>query len=246
MARAVDRGFPGRSILELRIVTVEQPTGPWLITFAVPEEARPFLRRLRRVPTGLNIRCRITGMGAANATRALQEEFARERPAAVLTCGFAGGLNPRWPTGTVLWEADANFPISSRWVAAELPGGTFHCAATVAVSVEAKSLLFRETGNDAVEMESGVIRRLCSAAGIPSATVRVISDAADQDLPLDFNRLVDHQMRLRMGLLVWEIAKTPACILRLIRFQRQIAAAADGLAEMLSERMLRKEEHHEV
>ncbi len=245
MAGAVDCRFPGRSILELRIVTVEQPKGPWLITFAVPEEARPFLRRLRKTPVGLNVRCRITGMGAVNAVRALEEELARERPAAVLTCGFAGGLAPRWPTGTVLWEADADFPLSSRWRSAELPRGTFHCAERVAVSGEAKSRLFRETGDDAVEMESGVIRRLCLAAGIPSATVRVISDAADQDLPLDFNRLMDHQMRLRMALLVWEIVKRPVCILRLIRFQRQIAAAAEGLARMLTEEMLRPVEQTE-
>lgn len=234
MAGAFDRGFPGRSILELKTVTAAERLGPWLITFAVPEEARPFLRRLRKAPDGSNIRCRVTGMGSANATRALQEEFARERPAAVLTCGFAGGLDPRWPAGTVLWEADRDFPGSSRWESARLQHGTFHCAERVVVTSAAKRELFRETRHDAVEMESGVIRRLCRAEGIPSATVRVISDAAEENLPLDFNRLMDCEMKLRIGRLVWEVMKLPACIPGLIRFQRQIASAAEGLAEVLT------------
>lgn len=227
-------------------MTAAEPPGAWLITFAVSEEARPFLRRLRKASGGLNIRCRVTGMGSANATRALQEEISRDRPAAVVTCGFAGGLDPRWPTGTVLWDADADFPTSSRWESTKLHRGTFHCAERVVVTAEAKSRLFLETRQDAVEMESGVIRRLCRAEGIVSATVRVISDAANENLPLDFNRIVNQQMKLRLGRLVWELMKSPACILRLIRFQEQIGEAAERLADAVIGTMLLPSEDREV
>src|SRR5688572_18840769 len=62
-------------------------TGDILVTFAVKEEMKFF-------PGGPGIRRYITGMGRDNAENAIAAALEEIHPRLVLTCGFAGGLNP--------------------------------------------------------------------------------------------------------------------------------------------------------
>lgn len=228
------------------------PPGPQrLFLFAVPEEARPFVAKLRADGIAVASRsvdvagrarpawsfdggeARVTGMGRENAARG-SEQALEIRPGMALTCGFAGGLDPALPGGTVVFDADPGFPLVDRLAAAGAVAVRFHCADDVAVTVAEKAALRRSTGADAVEMESSVIRAMCRERGIPSATVRVVSDAADEDLPLDFNALMTPGMDLHFGKLAWRLVRSPGKIPELIRFQKRVARAADRLAEVLS------------
>ena len=83
-------------------------------------------------------------------------------------------------------------------------------------------------------MESGIIRAICKERGIPSATVRVISDAADEDLPLDFNRLMDADARFRYDRLAVALLKSPGRIRALIQMGFRTRRAARELASVLS------------
>ncbi|MCW5558291.1 MAG: hypothetical protein KIT22_10730, partial [Verrucomicrobiae bacterium] len=168
-----------------------------LLFFAVPEEARPFLRRWEQVRgsaaaagrgPGLaawvlesdRIEVHVTGMGSHNAQRTGTAALSGRPVGTLITAGFAGGLNPALPRGTVLYEADPG--ISQRtveeWKAAGAHPGRFVEVSRVAVTPADKERLQMETGADAVEMESSTLRSLARERGIPSATVRVISDAA--------------------------------------------------------------------
>lgn len=175
----------------------------------------------------------LTGMGRRNAHRAASRRFAEPHPARVITAGFAGGLHPHWPRGTVGFAADSAFPGAELLESAGARAATFHESLRVAVTPDDKAILHRQTGADAVEMESATIRALCQERGIPSATVRVISDAASDTLPLDFGALMTPDDRLDFSRLAWALVRSPGKIPELIRFQRQVSEAAKALARVL-------------
>jgi nucleoside phosphorylase len=204
--------------------------GEVLCFFAVREEAKPLVRAIHGKP---GWRTAVTGIGAKKARAGAFQALAQGRPRLALTCGFAGGLNPTLRRGTVLFAADDQFPFASALRAAGAIPGTFFCADRILVTVEEKAASWRETEADAVEMESAVIRSVCREHGVPSATVRVISDAADEDLPLDFNRLSTPDFELSYLRLAGQLAWQPLKVLELVRFQRGLTEAADRLTAVL-------------
>lgn len=205
-------------------------SGAALVCFAVEAEARPFRSWAARQQ---RVQVLVTGMGPVNAQRGIAEALAGNRPSFVLTCGFAGGLDPELKCGDIVFD-EHTCPGVTRFL--KVRGGRkaqFHCAPCIAVTEREKSALRQRTRMDAVEMESGVICAACDAAGIPVAVVRVVSDAAAEDLPLDFNRLVDSGQNLVMRKLLPALAKSPGKIPELVRFGRRTTAAAAKLAETL-------------
>jgi len=245
-----------------------------LLSFALKEESRAF-QKLVVARTDLHVL--LTGIGQRNAERAIRKALAELSPKLVLTCGFAGGLNPELTAGTVVFSTDENltsptnppptppregsrisdagdeFPSregagvgsparrsvenSSVLYSALLTAGArparFHCVESVVITATEKRALRLQTGADAVEMESGVIRAICGLHKIPSATVRVISDDANQDLPLDLNRLMDSNQNLSYAKLTAALMKSPGKIGALLKLQKQTQAAADKLAQVL-------------
>ena len=83
-------------------------------------------------------------------------------------------------------------------------------------------------------MESASIHAVCRERGIPCATVRVISDTAGEDLPLDFNTLSKPDKNLDFGKLFLAVAKSPGKIGALMELQKKTKLAAENLAEVLS------------
>jgi nucleoside phosphorylase len=205
--------------------------GRALVCFAVKEEAGPF-RTWANEREGIEIL--LTGMGKRNAERAIRGAVAKACPDLVLTCGFAGGLRPDLEAGTVLYAVDGENDLESALSAAGARAARFHCADRVASTAEEKRALGKETGADAVDMESEVICAVCRAQGIPSAIVRVVLDSADEDLPLDFNSLMTPDQRMHYGKLAQVLLKSPSKISALRRFQKQSQVAARRLAEVLS------------
>jgi len=220
----------------------------------------------------------LTGIGHQNAAKSICKALTEESTNFVLTCGFAGGLNPELATGTVVFSVDENLtpPINPpptpppegsqssdapepfpSWegsgvgseaqkvatqpellVAALLAAGArpakFCGADRIAATAAEKHGLWQSTGADAVEMESGVIRAICREHKILSATVRVISDAANEDLPLDFNLLMGAEQNLSYAKLALALAGSPWKICALLKLQKQTQAAAEQLAQVLA------------
>jgi nucleoside phosphorylase len=202
-----------------------------LVCFAVKEEARVFQKLAEK---GDSLRVILVGMGKRNAERAIRAALAEGRPALVLTCGFAGGLSPELATGTVVFAADSETGLEPALLAAGAKPARFHCTERVAVTVEEKRALREATGADAAEMESQIICSVCREQKIPSATVRVILDTANEDLPLDFNQLMTPGLKMSYVKLAMALAKSPGKVGALLHLRRQSQAAAEKLGQVLA------------
>jgi len=252
-----------------------------LICFALKEEAAPFRKMAAGTAAAAQaVSILVTGIGRKNAEKSMREFLAGHSggasvpasrspdtpasqarlvrslapPTLVLTCGFAGGLNPDLKPGDVVFET--SFLSSSRRESAQTETGNqlepthvgcyehlaaagakpakFFCADRIATTAAEKNKLRAETGADAVEMESAAIHAICREHGIPCATVRVISDMANEDLPLDFNALAKPDMGLDYGKLTLAIVRSPGKIGALLKLQKQTRFAAERLAEVLA------------
>jgi len=222
-----------------------------LICFALKEEAAPF-RKIAAGKTGITIL--LTGIGRQNAEKSLRESLNSRRsrgdetqikkesetshvvsyePDLVLTCGFAGGLNPDLKLGDIIFETSDETLLVKLLGARAKPSKIF-CADRIATTVAEKKKLRAETGADAVEMESAAIHAVCRERGIPCATVRAISDTASEDLPLDFNALSKPDKNLDFGKLFLAIARSPGKIGALMQLQKKTKFAAERLAAVLA------------
>ena len=206
-----------------------------LICFALKEEAAPFRKMAAgTVAAAQAASILITGIGRRNAEKSVREFLATHSPELVLTCGFAGGLNPDLKLGDVVFELSTlNSQLSTRLSAAGAKPAKIFCADRITTTVAEKKKLRVETGADAVEMESGTIHAVCRERGILCATVRVISDMANEDLPLDFNQLFKPDKSLDFGKLAWAIARSPGKIGALLKLQKRSRFAAEQLASVL-------------
>ena len=206
-----------------------------LICFALKEEAAPFHRVAARHPGVVTL---IVGIGRQNAEKSVRSFLTASAPALVLTCGFAGGLNPELKLGDVIFEpagpAANNQKLTEALLAAGARPAKIYCADRIATTVAEKQALRAATGADAVEMESGAIQAVCAERGLACVTVRVISDTAHEALPLDFNALAKADKSLDFGKLAWAIAKSPGKIGALMQLQKKTKFAAERLADVLA------------
>jgi adenosylhomocysteine nucleosidase len=205
-------------------------SAPVLVCFALEGEAKPFRKRLGNQP---HVHVLVTGMGRANTERAIRATLETLLPARVLTCGIAGGLNPALRTGDVIFETN-DHGLASQLCAAGARAGIIACAPRVVITRAEKNALREQTGADVVEMESGFIQRACLDRQIPCATVRSVSDTAQDDLPLDMNLMCDANQNLSSAKLTFAILKAPQRIPALMRLGKNCSLAASKLADVLA------------
>ena len=214
-----------------------------LTCFALKEEAAPF-QKFAAGKSGIAIL--VVGIGRPNAEKSLRAFLAGHSPTTVLTCGFAGGLNPTLKLGDVVFSTsdgtDAANGMDQAFIgwrkelaAAGARPAKFFCADRIATTAAEKKQLREETSADAVEMESAAIHAVCRERRIPCITVRVISDTAGEDLPLDFNLLARADKSLDFGKLALAVAKSPGKIGALMELRKKTKFAARQLAAVLEQ-----------
>lgn len=200
------------------------------VCFALQEESGPF-RKL----SGEKVPLFFTGIGRVNAEKAAREYLATHSPALMLTCGFAGGLDPTLQIGDVIFETGAmgTHAIRAKLLTAGAKSVKIACVDKIATTAVEKKKLRDETGADALEMESAAVQAVCRERGLPCATIRVISDTANDDLPLDFNEFLTPDKKVDMAKLMMTVAKNPWKMGALMELQRKTKLASQRLGEVL-------------
>ena len=202
-----------------------------LICFALKEEAAPFHKIAAGHPGVITL---IVGIGQQNAEKSIRSFLSNCSPEQVFTCGFAGGLNPNCQLGDVVFDAaTSSQQMAARLTAVGAKPVKFFCADRIATTAMEKWKLCLDTSADVVEMESAAVHAVCAERGIPCVTVRVISDTAHEDLPLDFNALAKPDKSMDFAKLAWAIAKSPWKIAALMKLQKRTKFAAEQLAAVL-------------
>jgi adenosylhomocysteine nucleosidase len=227
-----------------------------LVTFAVEAEFAPW-RKLRQfshsnvgdvraysaqVPDG-ELVVLLTGVGGRRAWAQATKLIWDGNVDVCISSGLAGALRQKHRPGDVLAAKEVHATTWKKVIPSDralLEIATSCGARAVDAFSSVDQVLVRSSEKvelsaqaDAVEMESGDIMLEAVAFGAKVIAIRAISDAAEEDLPLDFNRVVTDSGAVSLTKVLSQAAAHPGSIPSLIRFGRQSRNAAGKLAIVL-------------
>lgn len=167
-----------------------------------------------------------SGPGFRAARAATLQFITQRRPDLIISAGTCGALDPNLTLGQVLTVSRVQSPIGEFPTIAS-QGVVLHSQDAVAATALDKRELFR-SGAVIVDMEAAAVASVCRDHNIPFACVKSVSDLADEDLPLDFNRYRDAAGRFQNSRIAFAgIIKGK--IFALMRLARQSSLAAKQL-----------------
>lgn len=226
-----------------------------LITFALDVEFAPWrgLREFSKIPAdglrmsegkfeGAEARVLLTGVGFANARRGMRAAV-QWRPDVCISSGLAGSLRREIGIAQVcaareVVELETGRKMSADPELLSMAGmrkakiiEMLLTSNEIVLSAEGKSRLGRMA--EAVEMESFAVMSEAGAAGIPSIAIRAISDAADENLPMDFSKVLDQGGKVQASKVAKEIVRAPHKLPALLGLARKSSIASGRLAEFL-------------
>lgn len=214
------------------------------IVAALAAEARTLGAALER-PGGLRSLAdgsllAVSGMGfeaAERAARAVVDAGCR----ALVSWGLAGGLDPRLSAGAVIvpqvlmLEGAPDLQAHRIWrqrvldVLGAGAGGKLLTSRNPLASVAEKRKALLDSGACAVEMESYAIAAVAAAHGLPFIAIRVIVDAAGDEVPVAVLEAADARGRLAPGRLLVRMLGSPRSVALLPGLAHRYAVARRAL-----------------
>jgi adenosylhomocysteine nucleosidase len=187
-----------------------------------------------------------TGVGREAAASAVDDAIAVHRPAWVVSAGFSGGLRDELRRGQMLMadrivdcrggELTVGFHIDPR-VAASTPG--LHIGRLVTVDAivrteKEKRRLAEQFDAVACDMETAAVAEVCRRRQTRFLSVRVISDAVDDVLPREVEKLLGQtSVAGKLGAAAGAILGRPSAVKDMWNLRDQAFRAADRLATFL-------------
>ena len=155
----------------------------------------------------------------------------------LVSIGFCGALDPALApldifvatevlgAGPALPPAASNRPYRS--------GKLLSIDRVVSTASEKAELL--KTGAGAVEMEAAVLAKRTQDANIPFYVIKVVTDAANESFPLDFNHVRDAEGRFDRGRILLAALRKPRIFPALLQLNRRCNDAAEVLGDFLAD-----------
>jgi nucleoside phosphorylase len=200
-----------------------------LVTFALPAEGEPFVRRLRRrVRSVSSPRGELQGqavgvvyVGIGFKQHDLLERYLEQwKPRLVICSGFAGSLRSLVRPGDFLIARNfSTVELAQPYLNQVDAVGEFLDVPAVASAVTKVELAVRGSFL-AIDMESAGVSRICAAHGVPVLVARMVSDAVDEEIP---------------GLFLGRTPRHPREIVEIARFVVRMLSLRPRLADRLSE-----------
>lgn len=227
-----------------------------LVTFAVDAEFAPW-RKLRTFEKqtdgsaeffsgrigGVDLNVLLTGVGGKSAWVETTKIVWDGDVDICISSGLAGGLRSEYRVGEILAAREIQAIASKQVVAsdlqllqlAEATGArlvdSFYSAERVVRLASEKQELGKLA--DAVEMESGEVLYEAAVFGAKGIAIRGISDTSNEDLPLDFNKVMTSEGEVSIARVLGEVVRHPLRMPALVRFGTQSRIAAEKLGEFL-------------
>jgi adenosylhomocysteine nucleosidase len=148
----------------------------------------------------------------------------------IISTGFCGALDPALAAGAIVVSGEAPVRAAGPFVAGDVVSSE-----RVLVTAEEKRALRRTSGAAAVDMEFGAVKKIAAEWGVPARAVRAVSDAAGEDMPLDFNRYRDREGRFSRGRIAMAAMVRPLVIPGLLRLERNCRLAAEHLGDFFAD-----------
>ena len=188
-----------------------------------------------------------SGPGRAAAARATRTLLSGHQPQWIISAGFAGGLSPQVKRHDLLM-ADSLADITGHRLTIDLKIDPAALAQTPGVHVgrlltvdriirlpQEKRTLGQEHQALAVDMESFAVAQACREAEVRLLAIRIISDAVDDQLAADVQRLLEQGTpAAKLGAVIGTVWNRPSSVKDMFKLRENALLASDRLAKFLT------------
>jgi adenosylhomocysteine nucleosidase len=179
------------------------------------------------------------GPGPKLAGEAVEIARRHEELSGLVSTGFCGALDPTLKLCDIFIATELGGngygAVAQPLALARGPvkNGTLLSQDFVASTAAEKSEL-RKTGAAAIEMEAGAVAQKAQEYNLPFYCIRVVSDTADESLPLDFNQMRDGSGRFSVTKILTAAILRPAVFPSLMKLNKNSKAASQALGDFLA------------
>jgi adenosylhomocysteine nucleosidase len=228
------------------------------LVFALDLEAGGLVDRLERPATarcarffehsgwlhGRRIVIAEAGVGQTAAEQATEDLLALYQPQWLISAGFAGALRPEVRRGHLVMATQVANEIGTELLTGvKLPsppqpgvhGGRLLTVDRLVRDVAERHALAERYDAVACDMETLAVARVCQRHRTRFLSVRIISDAVEDELPPEVQRLLDHQsLAGKLGAAASAIWNRPSSAKDFWRLHREALQASERLAQSLT------------
>ncbi len=177
------------------------------------------------------------GPGPNLAGRAAEIVRKNQKLTGLVSTGFCGALNSTLEPCDIFVATEILNPSRPlclpHWQAAQPKMGKLLSVDRVVLTAAEKAEL-RRTGADAVEMEAAGVAAKAAEWNVPFYCIRVVTDTAAEDFPLDFNRMRDANGRFSRAKILSAAMRRPGVVFpELLKLNKRCRDASQALGNFI-------------